>query len=187
MKDMHTVSMPGSLIFRFILTISLTCALHLYSFAAEKKNQIFEFENNRIAFSGAFSNSSTWQLDFSYHYMINRYIGFGGSLGLWKTAYPEGQPKGNDWYAEWDSNDISNIFIRPSIILKTPPLRIKKMRDWNFRTTWSNDERPIRVCHITARIGNDWIYAEDCKHNRWPMVGFGCKTRTLCQSWSMRI
>lgn len=118
--------MSGSSIFRLIFTISLTCGLRFYSFPAEKQNQIFEFENNRVAVSGAFSNSYTWQVDLSYHYMINRYLGFGASLGYWKTAYPEGQPKGNDWYAEWDSNDPSNVFLRPSIILKTPPLRIKK-------------------------------------------------------------
>ncbi len=123
---MPTVSMQGWSIIRLFFTLSITFVLHLYSFAAEKQNRIFEFEKNRIALSGAFSNSYTWQVDLSYHYMINRYLGLGASLGQWKTVYPEGQPKGNDWYVEWDSNDPSNIFFRPSFIFKTPPLRIKR-------------------------------------------------------------
>lgn len=31
--------------------------------------------NHRVAFNGALTSSDSWLLEFSYHYMFNRYVG----------------------------------------------------------------------------------------------------------------
>lgn len=37
--------------------------------------------HHRVGFNGALTSSDTWQLEFSYHYMLNKYVGLGGSVG----------------------------------------------------------------------------------------------------------
>lgn len=46
--------------------------------------------HHRIGFNGALTSSDSWQLEFSYHYMFNRYIGLGGSMGSWQVWYEDG-------------------------------------------------------------------------------------------------
>lgn len=46
--------------------------------------------HHRIGFNGALTSSDSWQLEFSYHYMFNRYIGLGGSMGSWQVWYEYG-------------------------------------------------------------------------------------------------
>lgn len=35
---------------------------------------------NRVALSGLLTSSDSWQIEFSYHYMFNKYIGLGALL-----------------------------------------------------------------------------------------------------------
>ncbi len=93
----------------------------------EKREENFDFNNNRVAFSGALTSSDSYQLEFSYHYMFNRYIGLGSAFGFWKVLYEEGRASGNDWKIESDDNKPYNIYLRPSLILKSPALKIKKV------------------------------------------------------------
>ena len=46
--------------------------------------------HHRVGFNGALTSSDTWQLEFSYHYMLNKYVGLGGSVGSWEVWYEDG-------------------------------------------------------------------------------------------------
>ena len=112
-----------------LFTVFAIIVINLYSLASERSERAFEFDTNRIAFSGVFSSSYSWQLDASWHYMVNPYIGLGASIGTWEVVYPDGHPEGADWRVEYDeygSQKPWNLFIRPSAVLKTPGVRIKK-------------------------------------------------------------
>ena len=74
--------------------------LHIQSLASQPTTKGFEFGHSRIAFNGTFSSSYSWQLDASWHYMINPYIGLGASIGTWEVVYPDGHPEGADWRVE---------------------------------------------------------------------------------------
>lgn len=80
---------------------------------------------NRVALSGLLTSSDSWQIEFSYHYMFNKYIGLGGSFGLWKVYYEEGWASGSNWNIDEDDNKPWNFYIRPSILLKTPSLKYR--------------------------------------------------------------
>lgn len=80
---------------------------------------------HRAGFNGALTSSYSWQLEFSYHYMFNRYIGLGGSAGAWKVYFEEGWASGNNWNIDEDDDRPSNFYIRPSAVLKTPAVKYR--------------------------------------------------------------
>lgn len=81
---------------------------------------------HRFGFNGALTSSDTWQLETEYHYMLNPYVGLGGSLGVWKQYYYDGLPDGRDWELDDDDRYLSNLYLRPSVLLVSPALfRIK--------------------------------------------------------------
>lgn len=96
-------------------------------FADNEKDENFEFSHNKVAFSGLVTSSDSYQIEASYHYMFNRYIGLGGSFGFWKVWYEEGWASEKDWEIESDENKPSNFYLRPSVVLKTPAIRIKQV------------------------------------------------------------
>lgn len=79
--------------------------------------------HNRVGFNGALTSSDSWQLEFSYHYMFNRCIGLGGSAGAWKVYYEDGWASGRNWEIDSDDNKPSNLYLRPSLVLKTPAIK----------------------------------------------------------------
>ena len=94
--------------------------------AQDKKEANFEFNHNRVTFSGLVTSSDSYQLEASYHYMFNRYIGLGGGFGYWKVWYEDGWASEKDWEIESDENKPSNFYLRPSLVLKSPALKIKQ-------------------------------------------------------------
>lgn len=106
----------------FIVAIIMTMPLF-----AENKDENFEFSHNRVSLSGLVTSSDTYQIDASYHYMFNRYIGLGGSFGFWKVWYEDGWAAEKDWEIESDENKPSNLYIRPSIVIKSHALKIRQV------------------------------------------------------------
>lgn len=81
--------------------------------------------NHRVAFNGALTSSDSWLLEFSYHYMFNRYVGLGGSIGSWEVWYEDGWASGKNWNIDEDDNKPWNLYLRPSVLLKTPALKYR--------------------------------------------------------------
>ncbi len=82
---------------------------------------------HRFGLNGALTSSDTWQTEMEYHYMFLPYIGVGGSFGMWKQYYYDGLPGGSDWWLIDDDEYISNLYLRPSLVLISPALL--KIRD----------------------------------------------------------
>ena len=108
--------------FGFLLIIIL---MPFTSFAGGEKDDVFEFTHNRLSFSGLLTSSDAYELEASYHYMFNRYVGVGGAIGYWQVYYVDGGASGNDWDIDSDYNKPSNLYLRPTLVLKSPALRIK--------------------------------------------------------------
>lgn len=111
---------------RNILLLTL-CLLASVSVAQDNRNDNFMFNHHRVSFSGALTSADTYQLEAAYHYMFNRMLGVGGSVGHWKVFYEEGWASGKDWNIESDDNKPSNLYLRPSVILKSPALHVKQL------------------------------------------------------------
>lgn len=107
----------------FVMTILAVC--RVYADGGEGSN--FDFTHHRASISGMLTSSDTWQLDMAYHYMFNRYVGIGGAVGVWKVYYEDGFASGNNWQIESDDNKPSNIYLRPSLMLKSPAVKIKSV------------------------------------------------------------
>lgn len=145
--------------------------------AQNNKSENFEFTNNRASITGMLTSSDSWQIEFGYHYMVNKYIGVGGALGGWKVYFEEGYASGKDWDIESDDNKPWNLYLRPSIILKTPSIKLGQidlglfaepgiMLNVPFRRVWVRqytdwpdyDNMSVSIskgqwCAIDARIG----------------------------------
>lgn len=80
---------------------------------------------HRVSATGALTSSDCYQVQFSYHYMIWRYLGVGGSVGNWQNYFQNGHAHGAGWYVDDDDNKPWNLYLRPSVVLKSPALRIK--------------------------------------------------------------
>ncbi len=96
-------------------------------FAENGKDSNFDFSHNRGGISGMLTSSCSWQLEVSYHYMINSCIGLGGSAGTWKVYFEEGYASGKDWSIDSDDTQPNNLYLRPSLVLKTPAISIKSV------------------------------------------------------------
>lgn len=70
------------------------------------------------------TSSDSWQLELGYHYMFNRFIGIGGAVGGWQVYYEDGWASGNKWEIESDDNKPWNLYLRPSVVLKSPALKV---------------------------------------------------------------
>lgn len=108
-------------IFIFIVLFS-----YMHISATEKAEENFDFTHNRFAFSGLITSSDSYQFEASYHYMLNRYMGLGGALGYWKVWYEDGWGAEKDWDIESDDNKPFNFYLRPSIVLKSPSIKLRK-------------------------------------------------------------
>lgn len=81
--------------------------------------------HHRFGFNGALTSSCVWHLEFSYHYMLNRCIGAGASVGSWKVYFEEGWASGRNWNIDEDDNKPWNFYLRPSLLLKSPALKFR--------------------------------------------------------------
>lgn len=110
----------------FLLAVAAACS-GLFANEKEKKEDNFEFTHNRFSFSGMLTSSDTYQLEAAYHYMFNRYVGIGGAFGYWKVYYETGWASGTGWEIESDDNRPFNLYLHPSVVLKTPAISIKSV------------------------------------------------------------
>lgn len=70
--------------------------------------------------TGSLTSGDTWQLEASYHWFPMKYVGIGGSAGLWKQIGYDYEWAAHDWYIEDDCKSLMNGFIMPSVILRSP-------------------------------------------------------------------
>ncbi len=108
-----------------VFIIAIFTALSIL--AENKKEENFEFSHHRASISGLLTSSDSWQLEGAYHYLFNRYIGIGGAIGGWKVYFEEGWPSGKDWEIDSDDSKPFSIYLRPSVILKSPAVKIKQV------------------------------------------------------------
>ena len=99
------------------------------------------FTHNRAAFSGTLTSSYSYSLEASYHYMFCKYIGVGGAVGYWANWYEDGWASGSDWNIDEDNNKPSNLYLRPSVVLKSPCIRLKA-------TKWSLYAEPGTMLNV---------------------------------------
>ncbi|MBJ2184470.1 MAG: hypothetical protein JFR38_08205 [Muribaculaceae bacterium] len=112
---------------RATLLSLIALATALISTAGNAKDDVFEFSHNRIAFNGLLTSSDSYTLEATYHYMFNHYISAGGGIGYWQVYYEDGRASGNGWEIDSDDNKPSNLYLRPSLVLKSPAIRIKSV------------------------------------------------------------
>lgn len=106
---------------QLILFLLLSVASLAHS---QNKNSDEYFTHHRASITGALTTSDTYQLQFSYHYMFWKYSGVGGSFGWWKNWYEDGKASGSDWSIDDGDNKPGNLYLRPSVILKSPAIGI---------------------------------------------------------------
>lgn len=86
------------------------------------------FSRNRVSVSGSLTSSDVYTIETSYHYMFCRYIGAGIGVGNWTNYYDDGWAAGDDWQVSDDDNRPQNFYLRPSVVLKTPGIKIRNVR-----------------------------------------------------------
>jgi hypothetical protein len=112
--------MKRILIFTYV-AIATVCGF------AEGREDVFEFSHNRFAYTGMLTSSDSYQLEVSYHYMLTRTFGVGGSFGYWMTYFSDGYASGNDWSVASEDSKPFDLFLRPSLVLKSPAVRVKSV------------------------------------------------------------
>lgn len=113
------------MLMRIRLSIILLSIIFICDFAYAK--QFEDLTHNRAYISGMLTSSDSWQVDLGYHYMIFPYLGVGGGIGWWSNYYVEGYASGSNWSISSDDEKPWNMYIRPSIVFKTPALKIKEV------------------------------------------------------------
>lgn len=116
--------------------------------------------HRRVSATGTLASSDVYSIEGAFHYMFFPYLGVGGAFGYWANYYDNGWASGDDWNIDDDDNKPSNLYLRPSVILKTPSIRIKA-------TEWSLYAEPglmLNVPYQRVRIE---------KTNRWPVTEYG--------------
>lgn len=111
-----------------------------------KTNESHEEERLRhhVAVSGTLSSSDTYSIEGEYHFMLMKYLGIGGAIGYWSNYFDDGKASGPGWSVSDDFNKPSNLYLRPSLILKSPGLKYKE-------TTWSLFAEPGIMLNIPYR------------------------------------
>ena len=103
-----------------ILTILIAIPLLLGARTEDDENP-----RCRVAFNATLTSSDTYSLEASGHYMLCRYVGIGGALGIWANYYDDGWASGKDWNIDDDDNRPSNLYLRPSVVLESPAIRYR--------------------------------------------------------------
>ena len=110
---------------RFLLFIPFMMLIALSAIAYDGESN---FTHNRPSFSGALTSSDCWQLEISYHYMFCRYLGIGGGVGELKNYFVDGYASGKGWHINGDDEKPEHIYLHPSVVIKSPSIRIKQTR-----------------------------------------------------------
>lgn len=117
-----------------------------------------ETGRNRFGFVAALTSVDTWQLETGYHYMLNRYLGVGGEFGMWKQYYYDGLPGGSNWELDGDDEYLSNLYLRPSVVLMSPTLF--KIKDAQFGIV----AEPGIMLNVPYQCVGIYIY-ENCRRS----------------------
>ena len=88
---------------KLLFVVFIISPLFIFAKGIEEKT------HHRVGFNGAVTSSDSWQLEFSYHYMFNRHIGLGGSVGSWEVWYEDGWASGKSWNIGEDDNKPWNL------------------------------------------------------------------------------
>lgn len=80
---------------------------------------------HRVSFSATLTSSDSYSTEIAYHYMFCNCAGVGGAVGYWANWYEDGWASGRNWNIADDDNKPSNLYLRPSVVLKTPGLKIR--------------------------------------------------------------
>lgn len=126
---MQNIAKMNGKTIRIIYNTLLITALFLGSAKAEAGNikEDDYFTHHRASITGALTSSDCYQIQLSYHYMIWKYFGVGGSIGNWQNYYEAGYASGPNWSIDDNDNKPWNIYLRPSMVLKSPSFKIKQV------------------------------------------------------------
>lgn len=94
---------------------------------AETINDDESFTHHRASITGVLTSSDCYQIQLSYHYMFWKFFGAGGSIGVWQNYFEDGRASGSNWSVDDDDNKPGNLYLRPSVVLKSPSIRIKQV------------------------------------------------------------
>lgn len=100
-----------------------------------------EVTHRRVSATGTLASSDVYSIEGAFHYMFFPYLGVGGAFGYWANYFDDGWASGRGWHIDDDDNKPSNLYLRPSLILKTPSVRIKA-------THWSLYAEPSVMLNI---------------------------------------
>lgn len=114
---------------------------------------------HRVAFNGTLTSSYSYSVEASYHYMLCKYVGIGGAFGHWANYYDDGWASGSNWNIDEDDNKPSNLYLRPSVVLKTPAIKYRA-------SSWSLLAEPGVMLNIP--------YQRVCieSTSRWPVIDY---------------
>ncbi len=136
------------------------------------------FYKNRVSVAGELTSEYTWQLDFSYHYMLSSYLGIGASAGMWRQFSVEGVPEGEGWRIADEYKEIGNIYLRPSLLIISPALmkfsdsELKLFMEPGFMMN-------IPYCMVHIYMLNPFgikAYEKKVSTNKGKWYAFDCKT-----------
>lgn len=106
-----------------VFNILLIVGLFFCGDAHAKKHLEDDVEHHRIEVNG-WLTSDTYSAEIGYHYMLTKYVGVGGVAGIWHTLLLQGRASGKGWWVDDGDHDPSRLYLRPSVILKSPHLSI---------------------------------------------------------------
>ena len=146
---------------RLFLILLITFAL-AGSMAGESHAGVAGTSRFRMGLNLQFTSHSSWQIDFGCHYMLNPYVGLGGSIGGWRQYSSLISPEGPNWWVLRSDRHPSNVFLRPSVLLMSPA--ILKMGSVSVGLTACPGVM-LNVPHqrVTIEISNDWDYNDNVK------------------------
>lgn len=99
----------------------------------QETQEITYEQHNRFGLTSMFGSQFSYSIEFSYHYMGSPMFGIGFGLGVISQFRAEHVPSGGmQWYIEDNSEGVTNMYFRPSIILSTP---LPKKQDFKFHFT----------------------------------------------------
>lgn len=138
----------------------------------------------RIGLNFQFTSYSTWQVDFSCHYMVQPWLGLGGSIGGWRQYGKWPSPEGPDWWVLESDRHASNVFLRPSVLLMTPTLFNIGKTKWGL-TLCPGVQLNVPHQRVTIERAEHWDYADnihvsttkgqwaavDCRAGVWMKAG----------------
>ena len=87
----------------------------------------------RISVTGEMNSADVWRIDAGCHWFPVRYVGIGGSLGMWKQFFSDYVPHGQSWSIDEDYQKTSGFFIHPSVILLSPNIFKRPDDDMDIR------------------------------------------------------